>query len=165
MDENHAVVFQCPRRSESHFGQSPVFARDNDYDPSDDTCRYCGSLNPVTFMARLEVGDVLLGSTDKNYKVYVENNGGEKFKQTYRDCYNAPDKDTNPCNGGPEKCTHWVTRETDHTKFYFPHLDEAQKRRFIEILNEKRFDLKAAFSSTCCPSSSQPRPNRSQIGL
>ena len=78
--------FKCPRRSESHFGSSITFARDNDYDPSDDTCQYCGSLNPDTLMARLEVGDVMLGATDKNYKVYVENSGGSPFKQSYRDC-------------------------------------------------------------------------------
>lgn len=144
------VVFQCPRRAESHLGQSPAFACDNDYDPSDDTCRYCGSLNPATFMARLAAGDVLLGSTDKSYKVYVRNSGGAKFKQTYRDCYNAPDKNENPCKG-PDTCAHWVTRETDDVKFYFQHLDEAQKRRFIELLNDKRIKFEGGYGFYVLP--------------
>jgi len=102
-------------------------------------------------MARVETGDVLLGSTDKNYKVYVKNHGGEKFKQTYRDCYNAPDKDTNPCNVGPDECTHWVTRETDNTKFYFQHLSESQKMRFIELLNEKKLKFQGDYEFYVLP--------------
>lgn len=34
-----STEFKCPRRAESHLGSSPAFARDNDYDASDDTCR------------------------------------------------------------------------------------------------------------------------------
>lgn len=52
--------------------------------PDDGTCHYCGSLNAGTFMDRLEAGTVRLGPTDKNYKVYVHNDGGESFKQSYR---------------------------------------------------------------------------------
>lgn len=144
----NAVSFQCPRRAENPPSRRP---RDNDYNLSDDSCHYCGSLNPATFMDRLENGDVLLGSTDKNYKVYVRNDGGEKFKHTYRDCYNAPDKDTNPCNGDPDKCTHWVTRETDDAKFYFQHLSESQKIRFIEILNEKKIRFEGGISFYVLP--------------
>jgi hypothetical protein len=35
----------------------------------------------------------------------------------------------------------WTTRETDETKFYFEHLSEDQKKRFVELLNEKRLRL------------------------
>jgi hypothetical protein len=96
-------------------------------------------------MARLEVGDIKLGSTDKNYKVYVENAGGEQFKQSYRNCPN--DKEMIGAAGnkymtwsceGPETCTHWVTREIGTTKFYFQHLSLPQQDRFIELLNEKK---------------------------
>ena len=73
-----STEFQCPRRRESYLGSSPAFARDNDYDPIEDDCRYCGSMNPDTFIARLEAGDISLGTTDKNYKVYVNNAGGDK---------------------------------------------------------------------------------------
>ena len=143
--------FLCPRRDESYFGSSPAFARDNDYDPSDDTCRYCGSLDPSTFMQRIEAGTVQLGTTDKNYKVYVNNDGGESFKQSFRDCYNAPDKDANPCNDGPDKCTHWVTKETNHTKFYFQHLSEHQMERFIELLNAKKLKFQGGYGFYVLP--------------
>jgi len=143
--EDNSTKFQCPRRGESHFGSSPEFARDNDYDPSDDTCRYCGSLNPDTLMIRLESTDVRLGATDKNYKVYVENDGGTPFKQSYRDC--PKDKEMVGTAGnkymtwsceGPRTCTHWVTREMSSAKFYFQHLSEGQRTRFIELLNDKK---------------------------
>lgn len=137
--------FLCPRRSESHFGSSPVFARDNDYDDSDDSCSYCGSLNPDTFMARLEVGDVLLGSTDKNYKVYVLNKGGQNFKQTYRS-YSQGVSDWQP-----DTCTHWVTQETSRTKFYFQHLSDEQKNRFIELYNQKRIGFEGGFGFYVLP--------------
>ncbi len=151
--------FQCPRRSESHFGSSPAFARDNDYDPSDDSCRYCGSLNPDTFMQRLEAGDVLLGSTDKNYKVYVTSKPETPtFKQTYRNCPN--DEEREAFNGrkymassckGPDTCTHWVTKDTNHTKFYFQHLSDEQKNRFIELYNEKRIQFEGGYGFYVMP--------------
>ncbi len=152
------VQFKCPRREESHFGSSPAFARDNDYDPSDDTCSYCGSLNPDTLMIRLESGDVLLGSTDKNYKVYVENNGGKLFKQSFRDC--PKDKEMTGSAGnkymvssceGPRTCTHWVTRETSGCKFYFQHFSVEQKTRFIELLNQKRIKFQGGYSFYVLP--------------
>jgi hypothetical protein len=96
-------------------------------------------------MDRLEDGTIKLGSTDKNYKVYVENDGGEQFKQTYRNCPQdtemigaAGNKYTASSCKGRDTCTHWVTREISGTKFYFQHLSDVQKARFIELLNEKR---------------------------
>ena len=147
------VEFKCPRRSESHFGSSVQFARDNDYDPSDDTCRYCGSLSADTFISRLEAGDVTLGSTDKNYKVYVKNSGGAQFKQSYRDC--PKDKEMtgaagnkyfiSSCDQGPDACDHWVTRDTDSTKFYFQHLSQDQRTLFIKLLNEDKIKFSGGF--------------------
>ena len=67
---------QCPRRAENPGHQS---LSDHDTWREDNTCSYCGSLNPDVFMARLEAGDVELIPTDKNYKVYVYNDGGEWF--------------------------------------------------------------------------------------
>ena len=97
-------------------------------------------------MARIEAGTVELGPTDKSYKVYVKNAGGEPFKQTYRQC---PPPETKIVDGkeittrcaGPDTCTHWVTRERDETKFYFQHFTEAQARRFIDLLNEKKLKI------------------------
>lgn len=139
-------------------GDMAIFDRDNDYDFSDDSCRYCGSLNPDTFMRRLEAGDVLLGSTDKNYKVYVANKGGESFKQTYRDC--PEDKEKIGAAGnkymvssceGPKSCTHWVTRDTDRAKFYFQHLSEEQRHRFIQLLNEKKIQFEGGYGFYVLP--------------
>lgn len=45
----------------------------------DSICSYCGSLHPDVLISRLEAGDVELGPTDKSYKVYVKNAGGEQL--------------------------------------------------------------------------------------
>lgn len=37
----------------------------------DQTCSYCGSINPEVFMAGIEDGSIILGPTDKSTKVYV----------------------------------------------------------------------------------------------
>jgi hypothetical protein len=124
----------CPRRAESGIA---VFNLNKDHYREDDTCSYCGSLNPEILMARLEAGDISLGPTDKNYKVYVHNAGGQVFKQTFRDCYSQGVKDC----PGPQECTHWVMRDIEQTKFYFQHLSDEQKNRFIELLNERKFRI------------------------
>lgn len=87
-------------------------------------------------MQRLEAGDVKLTPTDKNYKVYIRNAGGATFKNTFRDCYSQGVKD---CKH--DECTHLVTRDREETKFYFQHLSDDQKRRFIELLNENKIQL------------------------
>ncbi len=100
-------------------------------DPSDDCCAYCGSLNPETFMARLEKGDVTLCPTNKNYKVYITNAGGEDFKQTYGEI----DPETSEATGK------LVTRPIRETKFYFVHLTEEQMQRFVVLSNEGKLRL------------------------
>ena len=128
----------CPRRGESHFGRTEEELPD-DYAADEDACTYCGSLNPETFLARLEAGDIELGATDKSYKVYVKNAGGASFKQTSRD-------DKQPFYAGHLHPAHnWTTRETNHAKFYFQHLSESQMTRFIELLNEKRIKFEGGF--------------------
>src|SRR5690606_36069651 len=110
------------------------------YDPSDDTCRRCGSLNPDTFMARLEKGDVEVVPTDKNYKAYVRNAGGENFKQTYGE----PDKNEKGEYVYDEKgqwMTTTVTRTVEEAKFYYEHLSDEQRKRFVEIYNEQKMKL------------------------
>lgn len=86
-------------------------------------------------MVRLEAGDIEIVPTDKSYKLYLENKGGESFKQTYRNC---PSGST--CKG-PDDCTHWVTRERTGTEFYFQHLSDEQKTRFIELLNAGKLSI------------------------
>lgn len=120
----------CPRRGEN---PGPFRRPEIDTWDNDDSCSYCGSLDPYTLMERIEAGTVALGATDKNYKVYVHNAGGAQFKQNYRDC----PREGRTCTG-PDDCTHWVTRESDETKFYFQHLNEEQKLQFVELLNNKK---------------------------
>lgn len=109
----------------------------------DNTCSWCGSLHQDEFMRRLEAGDIEVGPTDKSYKVYVRNVGGENFKQTSRNCpvHPCPDVTDTQGNVNVENCTHWVTREVDGTKFYFHHLTDAQRARFIELHNAGKIKL------------------------
>jgi hypothetical protein len=120
--ERFKEEFICPRAIESGREGKAIWS-------SDETCSWCGSLNPDLLMERIAV-DISLGPTDKSYKVYVKNKGGQKFKQTFRG---------SNCPGGtdPSKWV-WTTRETDDTKFYFQHLSEDQKREFVKLLNEKK---------------------------
>ena len=117
----------CPRRRmEGSYGYDKE--GEDGFNKDDDSCSYCGSLNPNTFMARLEAGDIELSPTDKNYKVYVHNNEGISFKQTYR-----IDED-----GESYEDHHlWIytTRETEQHKFYFQHLSAEQKTRFLVLHN------------------------------
>ncbi len=122
---------RCGRRNDL-FAVNRNDGVDPDHYREDGCCSYCGSLNPDTLIKRMEAGDVELGPTDKNYKLYVKNAGGEAFKQTYRDC-----PAERSCTG-PDDCTHWVTRDMDEAKFYFQHFNAEQRARFIELVNEKK---------------------------
>jgi hypothetical protein len=99
----------------------------------DNTCSFCGSLDPDVFMARLELRDVTLTPTDKNYKVYVRNFCGAQFQQTFR----APDS---PRGDDPTQWV-WTTRQINTTKFYFQHLNAEQRKRFIELHNAELLRL------------------------
>lgn len=123
---NHPNQHNCPRAAEN--GSTGIACWQ-----SDESCSYCGSLNPDYLMSRIEAGTVQLGPTDKNYKVYVTNDGGEAFKQTYR----GPD-----CPGGddPNKWV-WTMRELGMVKFYFQHFTEEQKKRFVQLMNEKKLKI------------------------
>lgn len=125
--ERYPADHCCPRGAES--GRPGIACWQDD-----ESCSYCGSLNPDVFMERLEAGDVTLGPTDKSYKVYVHaNEGAPVFKSTFRD---------NNCPGGsdPTKWV-WTTRETRDCKFYFQHLTVEQQKRFLELLNEKKLKI------------------------
>lgn len=116
----------CGRRGEG--GIASRLAPSHDEWRADGTCSYCGSMSPDELFRVIDAGGEL-GPTDKNYKVYVR---GEGLKQSYRDC----PKDA-VCTG-PGDCTHWVTRSVPESKFYFQHLDKAQRTRFIDLLNAKK---------------------------
>lgn len=120
----------CPRAIEDGRGDMPVpeYATKK----TDGVCWYCGSWSADDLMARLETGTVQIVPTDKNYKIYLRNDGGAAFVRSLRDCPRG-----SKCSG-PNECEHWVTREVEQPKFYFQHLSHDQKLRFIELLNEKR---------------------------
>lgn len=118
----------CGRRAETFSAAMNV--KGDDQIRADGTCSYCGSLDGDVLMERIEAGTIILEGSDKNYKAYLEvPDGTELLKQSYR----IDDDRT----GDRSK---WVyeTRELNHGKFYFQHLTEAQKIRFVELWNEKR---------------------------
>lgn len=155
----------CPRMEGRDYGI------DYSAHPDDGHCLHCGSLDADTFMARLEAETVRLDPTDKNYKVYVHNDGGAKFGRSHRidkmedrikaaaanarmlreatdshDTLSEGDHaDAVKYEAGepldPMKNWIWTTEERNETKFYFQHLNEDQKKRFIELLNEKKIKL------------------------
>ena len=116
----------CPRGAENGRMGQAVWG-------VDDCCTYCGSLHPELLMERIEAGTVELGPTDKNYKVYVNNRGGAAFKQTYRG-------DNCPGGNDPKKWI-WTTRDIDTAKFYFQHFSVDQRKRFVELLNQKKLNI------------------------
>ena len=135
---------RCPRRNED--ARSDLMFPHEDGYRDDDTCSFCGSLNPDTFMTRLEAGELTLGTTDKNYKVYVTVASGPMLKQTYRDC-----PSDGPRCAGPNECTHWITRESNHGKFYFQHLSVEQRQRFVELYNDQRLVFEGGYSFYVLP--------------
>jgi hypothetical protein len=134
---------KCPRQAEGFMFRDKEY--EQLYDPADDTCHHCGSLNPGTFMSRLEAGDISLGATDKSYKVYVHNEGGATLLQHYRDCPREA-----KCTG-PDDCTHWTVRETNQGKFYFQHLSEVQMQRFVDLYNEKKLKMHGGYHFYVAP--------------
>lgn len=60
---------QCPRREEAMTDVSNYTKTDEWR--ADDTCSYCGSLNPLAFIKFLRDGGTVT-PTGKNYKVYLE---------------------------------------------------------------------------------------------
>ncbi len=132
------MLKQCPRRNE-HPLISQNFYSENDM--VGESCTFCGSLDGDVFMARLEDGSIKLSPTDKNYKVYAFTLDDKRlFKTTYR-------TDDKPFAGWNNPIHDWQIRESKDTKFYFQHLNNVQKMRFIQLLNEKKivFDATGYF--------------------
>ena len=119
---------KCPRMLEDT-GGSDVFKLPDIQKPDDGTCGYCGSLLGDIFMARIEKGDVKIIPTDKDYKCYVLNDGGEPFKTCYR---------TDGDRTGDQSKWVWEFRDNSQWKFYFQHWTPKQMMHFIELLNAKK---------------------------
>jgi hypothetical protein len=123
-------MLPCPRRQEGFSYGDPA---NDKWHEIDKDCTYCGSMNPDEFLERIRQGTIELGPTDKSYKVYVRNVGGEKFKHT-----SGKNVDEKVVVDGKEfsrKEIEWTTTESDDNKFYFVHLSQEQKKEFVELYN------------------------------
>jgi hypothetical protein len=126
--------FQCPRGPEDGGPFTEAFSGKAHWEAGD-TCSYCGSISEKRFFECVEEGGEV-GPTDKSYKAYLSSGASAPpFKQTYRAC----PKDAT-CTG-PKDCTHWTTRDTTDAKFYFQHLSEDGRRRFIDLVNAKKIKI------------------------
>lgn len=144
----------CPRRVENGMADpnSPFRGAGELLDSwrADGSCSYCGSMNPDTFMAHLEAGDAELTPTDKTYKAYIETPnplvgqivviGGESGPAFGNDGKpTKPDLTPEEIKAGRyDRKIEGPAGKMAHAKFYFQHLSDDQKRRFVELLNAKR---------------------------
>lgn len=144
----------CPRRRE--VGRENDTMRDLWH--NDRHCTWCGSISGDEFMRLVENDECKLTPTDKNYKVYVETAAPNPDQLEIRGTSNTEDPPS--CGGDGE----WVRREFIDTtkvntrgwllrddtwyliqkhgprrneKFYFQHLSEEQKDRFVQLMNTK----------------------------
>ena len=68
----------CPRRDESHFGETKRDLPDA-FCP---TCSYCGSVSPKRLFEIIEAGGEII-PTDKDYKAYVRDGGASKHEHKF----------------------------------------------------------------------------------
>lgn len=122
---------KCPRREENPMAEK-IFPHDDEY--LDGTCSFCGSLDPDMLMARLEKGEVSIDPTDKDYKLYVHNKGGEDFTRRYR-------TDSKPFISWTSPEHDWKVEKITQAKFYFQHFSVEQRKRFVELINEKKLNI------------------------
>lgn len=148
-------VHVCPRRREVF---SPA-DHTEDHWREGNTCSFCGSLNPDEFMAALESGDVELGATDKEYKVYVHRpnpNAGKRCiigytnqkkegwtevtEQLLQELLESGEARGITLNVGDSVMFGAQPSQTNE-KFYFQHLSSEQRDRFIELINAKKVKI------------------------
>jgi len=112
-NEAPAEIQYCPRSLETGGGPDSPFKPGMNGEMvwrPDFTCSWCGSIHPELFMERLREQTIALTPTDKNYKVYVDNHGGEPFVAI-------------------------------RSKFYFQHLNDQQKKEFVDLLNAQKIKV------------------------
>jgi len=85
--------FLCRRRAENPI--EPKYRDNLDWWREDNTCSYCGSLNPDEVIRLIEIGSCVT-PTDKSYKIYLGDNHKayfQHFSQSHADrfigLYNA----------------------------------------------------------------------------
>lgn len=153
--EHPSHGFFCPHR-----GNSPLFREEEFKDfwhLSDGyrACSYCGSMHPDDLFAVIEGGGHIAG-TDKNYKIYVDAPSraagnrvvssssrpfGKAFLLTEESLKEHGLSMRDMRNYGGEYVTVAPVGPTAHLKFYYQHLDEAGRQRFIALYNERKMNL------------------------
>lgn len=141
---------QCPLQQ--HATMSVQLAHECHW-RDDQTCSYCGSISPDVFFEAISQG-CTLGPTDKNYKVYVDLI--EPNPQELR-VFSAATFDISPERQEKEG---WIAADpailardgwstnykwmqiaprgpVKHAKFYFQHLNDEERKRFVELMNAR----------------------------
>lgn len=141
------VLHVCPRRVEDGRGPGTPFTGSKmDVWGKDRTCSYCGSLHPDDFMAKAASGEIELGPTDKNYKVYIKTVLSEegraaqierlKQHEVYLTHIKLGDED-----GARQWLESYPISGTHIGKFYFQHLSQEQRQQFVDLLNAKALKI------------------------
>lgn len=160
--EHPGALFTCPRRGDAFAWRGDE--RDQDYwYPRDGypVCHYCGSISEAELFSAIERGGEL-SPTDKSYKVYVTlpaKNPDEPVVYTkqsheptdktgYRRVgdLSAAERDALQDGGwsvdDPEAWVRFEPRGPHvNAKFYFQHLSEDGRARFVTLLNAKKINL------------------------
>ena len=147
---NTVVSFECPRRREVPRHMRVTLPPD--HWRADSTCSWCGSLSPTKFFEAVDAG-CQIGPTDKTYKAYVDlpNPDAGKIVEIGRRSGAAFDMDGQPTRDDltdEEKAAgrynRPITGEADphiHAKFYFQHLSQADRDRFIKLHNADKMNI------------------------
>lgn len=100
------------------------------------TCSYCGSLHPDDFMTGIEESTYQVGPTDKNYKAYVGLLPSAEEAAAADVRFEARIKDFNEERQKHERQIRMDFGVRDVAKFYYQHLSEDQRRRFVDLYND-----------------------------
>lgn len=146
------TMLPCPRRAE-HMGYMSKGAVDEWRDRSGyPVCSWCGSLHPDALFKAIEDG-CECGPTDKNYKLYVHlpNPNVGKIEICGSDsgpAFDAQGKPTRDDLTAEERVDGRYRRDisahappTLQMKFYFQHLSDDERKKFVELLNAKKVKL------------------------
>lgn len=146
----------CPRQGDATLSSQLIHVSEWKERPDGLACSYCGSMHPDDFFKAIEQ-KCELGPTDKNYKVYVEvpdSRHGEpwiystaNFKFDERAILVTAEnvhlyKDLTDFR---DLIGSWITIGVRPVhvsrKFYFYHLSDEQKLKFIDLLNQRQINI------------------------
>lgn len=150
----------CPRQFEVS-----TKTRFHSYWRDDDTCSYCGSLNPDVLFKAIEAG-YTIDPTDKNYKIYIHRPNPNADKPAIIASSNAAEAPgdnwifltkqniASLCAGFSKQdydyaqqwnLDRWVMISKHppmkQDKFYFQHFTEEECQKFIELYNSRKMKL------------------------